>query len=246
MSKINKYILFILPFALACNNEHAFDCIKKTGTVKEYNISLSDTFDKINIRTNIDVSIIQGNVQKVKLTTGENLYPKINIRIEGNELFYENDNTCDWAREYGITKLQITTPDLKQIVYEGGGEIRSIGVLEFDTLSLDSKESSGDYFLDIKSNELNVTTKRISNFYISGIVNDLNIDFLTGDGRFCGKDLIAQNVFFYHNGTNDVMVFPIKALEGVIDRYGNLIYYNDPLIKLDVKTLSKGQLISEF
>ena len=40
------------------------------------------------------------------------------------------------------------------------------------------------------------------------------------------------------------MVFPIKALEGVIDRYGNLIYYNENnQINEIIKT--KDALISE-
>jgi len=192
------------------------------------------------------VDITQGVNQSVTLSTGENLFSKIDIRVSNGELIFENNNTCNWAREYGVTKLLITTQDLKDIIYEGGGVIQSIGTLSFDTLSIDSKESSGDYQLNIDANELNVTTKRISNFYITGSVNDLNIDFLTGDGRFYGKELIAQNVFFYHNGTNDIMVHPVKKLEGVIDRYGDLIFYNKPENPPSVLTYSKGRLVAEF
>lgn len=246
MKRAVIYISLVSSFLNGCNDENSFDCIKKTGTVKDYQIELLTSFHSIHINSNVDVDIMQGDNQSVRLTTGENLFPKINIKVSSGELIFENNNTCNWAREYGVTKLQITTPDLKSIIYEGGGVIRSIGKLAFDTLSIDSKESSGDYQLDIDANELNVTTKRISNFYITGSVNDLNIDFLTGDGRFYGKELIAQNVFFYHNGTNDVMVHPIKKLEGVIDRYGDLIYFNQPENPPSVVTYSKGKLVAKF
>ena len=166
--------------------------------------------------------------------------------MEGGVLTFRNDNSCNWAREYGTTKIQISTPDLKQIIYEGGATIKSVNTLVFDTLSIDSKDSSGDYILDIVSNELNITTKRISNFYITGTVNDLNLDFQTGDGRFYGKDLIAQNVFFYQNGTNDIMVYPVQTLEGIIDRYGNVIYYNAPINPPKVEKYSKGKLIGSY
>lgn len=243
MDRYCVYILFFLTPLISCNDENSFDCVKKTGKIKIYQIELTESFNAIHIISNVDVDIIQGTSQRVELTTGENLFPKMSLTVNNEELILENNNTCNWAREYGITKLKITTPDLNRIIYEGGGIVQSIGTLSFDTLFLDSKESSGDYILDLRANELNVTTKRVSNFYITGSVNDLNIDFLTGDGRFYGENLIAQNVFFYHNGTNDVMVYPIIKLEGVIDRYGNLIYYNQPENLPSVVTYSKGKLI---
>ncbi|MFT7161739.1 MAG: hypothetical protein ACI9GZ_002926 [Bacteroidia bacterium] len=246
MKKTRVYISLALFFLIGCNDDKSFDCLKKTGTVNDYQIELITPFNSIHISSNVDVDIIHGVSQSVILTTGENLFPEIEIIVSDGELIFENNNTCNLAREYGVTKLLITTPSLKRIIYEGGGVIQSIGTLSFDTLSIDTKESSGDYQLDIDANELNITTKRISNFYITGSVNDLNIDFLTGDGRFYGKDLIAQNVLFYHNGTNDIMVHPIKKLEGVIDRYGDLIYYNQPKNTPSVVTYSKGKLVAEF
>lgn len=245
MIRFCVYISFLISL-VGCNDENAFDCFKKTGAVKNYKIELLASFNSIQINSNVDVDIIQGVSQSVVLTTGENLFSKMDITVSNGELIFQNNNTCNLAREYGVTKLLITTPDLKRIIYDGGGVIQSLGTLSFDTLSLDSKESSGDYQLDINAHELNITTKRISNFYITGSVNDLNIDFLTGDGRFYGENLIAQNVFFYHNGTNDIMVHPIEKLEGVIDRYGDLIYYNLPTSSPEVTTFSKGRLIADF
>jgi len=228
---------------LSCDSKDAYDCVKKTGDILEYQVELSNSFDAIHIYSNVEVEIKQAPQQSVVLITGENLFDEMVIEVEDGVLTFENNNSCNWVREYGTTKIQITTPDLKQIIYEGGATISSVNTLEFDTLSIDSKDSSGDYILDIVSNELNITTKRISNFYITGTVNDLNIDFQTGDGRFYGKDLIAQNVSFYQNGTNDIMVYPVQTLEGVIDRYGNVIYYNTPANPPKVETYSKGKLI---
>ena len=184
MKHLISYISILL-FLLSCDSKDAYDCVKKTGDILDYQVELSEAFDTIHIYSNVEVEIKQAPLQ-------------------------------------------------------------SVNTLVFDTLSIDSKDSSGDYILDIVSNELNVTTKRISNFYITGTVNDLNLDFQTGDGRFYGKGLIAQNVFFYQNGTNDIMVYPVQTLEGIIDRYGNVIYYNAPVNPPKVKTYSKGKLIGSY
>ena len=245
MKHLISYISILL-FLLSCDSKDAYDCVKKTGDILDYQVELSEAFDTIHIYSNVEVEIKQAPLQSVVLSTGKNLYDKMAIEVAEGVLTFRNDNSCNWAREYGTTKLQISTPDLKQIIYEGEATIKSVNTLVFDTLSIDSKDSSGDYILDIVSNELNVTTKRISNFYITGTVNDLNLDFQTGDGRFYGKGLIAQNVFFYQNGTNDIMVYPVQTLEGIIDRYGNVIYYNAPVNPPKVKTYSKGKLIGSY
>ncbi|MFY0652031.1 MAG: DUF2807 domain-containing protein [Cyclobacteriaceae bacterium] len=242
MKKVLFYILIIFLLN-SCSDKDAFDCVKKSGTVRDYEITLSGGFDSLNISSNIDVDLIQGAHHRVVLTTGENLFDDIRVEVADGLLIFENNNTCNWARDYGVTKLQITTPDLRQIVYEGGGVFLSKTKLVFDTLTIDTKFSSGDFHLDIEANELNITSTRISNYYMTGSVNSLNLYYRSGDGRFYGKDLIAQHVSFYHFGTNDIMVYPVVSLEGTIDRYGNVIYYNDPINTPQVEELSKGRLI---
>lgn len=246
MKLLQVQILLVILVLVGCNDKDAYDCIKKTGRVNEYKIELTESFDRLHITSNIDVDLVQGGEQEVLLITGENLVDEIEVVVENGELVFQNNNTCNWAREYGVTRLKITTPELSQVVFESGGTLRSMNTLSFPDLVLDSKESSGDYILDIDMDSLKIITKRISNFYITGKVNELNLDFQTGDGRFYGENLIAQNITFYHNGTNDVMVYPVQSLQGTIDRYGNVIYYNEPMSAPNVETMSKGRLVRGF
>ncbi len=241
MKKI-VYILW-LGVLLSCNDQDAPGCLKKTGAIKTYEFSALEAFEVIHVQSPMDMELVQSNEYKVVLTTGENLINKIQVEEKEGVLSVRNDNSCNWARAYGNISLKVYMPELKRLVFESGGKITASDTLTFDELELDTGESSGDFEFALQADKLTIHSKRISNFYISGAVDSLKLDFTSGDGRFYGQNLKANHVHFYHNGTNDLMVYPIQSLSGVIDRYGNVLYYNEPVLAPDVQTLSKGRLI---
>ena len=84
----------------------------------------------------------------------------------------------------------------------------------------------------------------MSLFYLSGEVENLNINFANGDSRFEGENLIAQNVSVFHRGTNDMIVNPQQSITGSILSTGNVISVNQPPI-VDVEEVFNGRLIFE-
>ena len=78
--------------------------------------------------------------------------------------------------------------------------------------------------------------------FISGTTNNLFIGFYSGDARFEGANLIAQNVEIFHRSSNDMIINPQQSLIGEIRSTGDVISLNEPPV-VSVQELYTGRLI---
>jgi hypothetical protein len=227
----------------SCNDANAPHCLKTTGDIQQYSIAIDD-FTSIDVHNNIHVTIEQGMTQSVTLTTGTNMVDDITFEVIAGDLIIKDLNKCDWVRPYGNLHVHIVTPELSKIRSSGGGTITSKGILSFtEPLSLISEFYTADFILDIDMQRLRIVNNDLSNYYISGNVTDLDIGFYSGDGRFEGIDLTAENAIIFHRGTNDIRINATHSLTGEISKIGNVIYCIVPTI-IDVEILDdRGELI---
>ncbi|WP_299777174.1 head GIN domain-containing protein [uncultured Formosa sp.] len=248
---MKKIITLLVVLVLwACDSESANDCFQTSGKTISRTIAI-DAFSGVLVNRNIELTIIQGDDLKAYIETGENLMNDIVVEVVDGELQLTDNNTCNIVRDYDPTKITITTPNLEQIRSSTQFEVNSEGVLTFDKLELLSEDFNdsesfnvGDFRLELDVEELKVVSNNISVFYISGEANDLSVGFYAGSGRFEGADLIANTVYVYHRGSNDIIVNPLESLTGELVSTGDLIAKNRPEI-VDVDVLYKGELLFE-
>ena len=241
------YIFFTL-LLLTCDSENANDCFQTSGKIIQQEIDIS-SFESILVNRDIELIIEEGIDFSVLVETGENLLNDIEALVVDNQLRLKDNNTCNYVRDYGITKVFVSAPDLKSIRTSSQYEVSSNGVLNFSNITLYSEDFNtpgtftvGDFRLQINSSELRIISNNISSFYISGEVEDLYVGFFSGAGRFEGKDLNAQNVTVSHRGSNDMLVNPQVSLSGVLRGTGDLLSFNNPDI-VEVEQLYTGRLI---
>ncbi|MDH5365796.1 MAG: DUF2807 domain-containing protein [Cyclobacteriaceae bacterium] len=229
MIKSIRYIVLLITVSFwGCDNENAFDCVKTVGDFSTYEIALP-SFTEIEIIGDISLQIENSIEQSVSLTTGQNLYPKIDLKVVDGKLTVADNNDCSWVRKYGNTTLHIKSNNITSIKNSGSRNVNSIGTYNIaNNLYLISKNASGDYYLDVTGRELRISSNKVSNFYINGSIEKLFVGFYSGQGRFEGTDLIANNVNIFHRGSNDMMVNPQLLLTGSIEAFGNLIVTNVP------------------
>lgn len=91
---------------------------------------------------------------------------------------------------------------------------------------------------------MSITANGISNFYIDGQTNNLNVGFFAGDSRFEGKNLLAENVNITHKSSNDMLVNPQEKIEGNIYSLGDVRAFNQPTT-IDVTEHYHGRLLFE-
>lgn len=243
---MSKNYLAILCFIniISCDKEDAPGCFKSTGDIQEYAIDVSE-FVAIDIHNNINITIEEGISQSVTLTTGANLVNEITLEVIDKELVIKDLNKCNWVRDFGNLNVHIITPQLSQIRSSGGGVISSKGKLNFpNQLSLISRFYTADFKLNLNLKNLEIVNNDVSNFNLTGEVENLIVRVQSGDGRIEAKNLKSQNVIIFHYGTNDVVVNAAQSLKGELRSTGNIIYCTIPDI-LDIETFDdRARLIN--
>lgn len=244
----NYFYIFLFLFIVSCDSDDSGECFKTAGKIIQTELEL-DNFSQIVVHKHIELIIQQGDVQKVIIETGENLLSNISVEIINNELVLKNNTTCNFIREYDLTKVYVTSPKLDRIRNASELSVSSIGKLTYPSLYLmsvgdkDQFLSVGDWHLTIENQKLRIWSNGIANFYIKGATNDLDLNFSSGDTRFEGENFKANHITVKNISSNDLLVYPIESLKGEIYSTGDVISYNKPPI-VEVTALTKfGKLI---
>lgn len=249
MRKLTYILIFSLIFA--CDSENASDCFQKTGSIVQSEISV-DTFDKILVNRDIELVIREGAIQKIVVETGENLLNDVEVKVTDGKLILTDHNTCNYVRDYGVTKIDVTAPNITEIRSSTQYDISSDGVLTYPNLTILSEDfgapgtfTVGNFKLKIDNTSFNVVFNNLSNCFVSGKTDNLDIGFYAGTTtRFEGQDLVAQKVQIFTRSSNDIIVNPQLEIKGTITGTGDVISVNTPPV-VEVETPYKGRLIFE-
>ncbi|MEM5565945.1 head GIN domain-containing protein [Psychroserpens sp. AS72] len=236
---------------LSCNGENAPDCFQNAGDIieKEFDVEI---FTTITVFPRVELIVTDGPTQSVTVQTGEYLMSDIEVRVDDGRLKLYNNNGCNLTRDYGLTKVFVTTPNLTEIRNGSGITVSSQSILTFDNLTLISEDSNeedafstdGNFDLDIDCSSLRIVVNNLSTSFINGEVDNLKLEYYSGDARFEGRHLIAQNVNIFQRSSNDMIINAQQSLIGEIRSTGDVIVVNTPPI-IDVEQFYTGQLVFE-
>lgn len=246
-----KKLLFVgLTFLLlSCDSENSWDCLQAAGDSVSKEYILSD-FSKIRIEDDVTLYLKQGETQEVTLETGDNLLGDISVTLEEKTLVVKNYNNCNLVRDYGITKVFVTTPNLTEIRNSSAYDVIGEGILNFPKLTLVSNSSpgpetirkSGDFYLNINSEEFRITANGQSVFYITGKAEKATLSFEDEMPRFEGEDFLINELIVFQRSANKMMVNPQQSIIGKIVATGDVISHNRPPL-VDVKEFFTGRLL---
>lgn len=243
------YIILGIVF-IACNNENANDCFQTTGTIIQQEMTVTP-FTKIRVNRGVELIIKEGVDHEVIVESGENLITDVEVTVVNDQLILSDNNHCNFVRDYNVTKVYVTAPNLTEIKSATQYRIQSDGILNYNTLRLISEDFSdssglaiGELDLELNAQNIVVIGNNLTTFKLEGLTDNLDVRLFSGDGRFLGGNLIANNVTIYHRGTNDLVVNPQNELIGELRSTGNLIAKNHPPV-VDVQEFYTGRLIFE-
>lgn len=230
--------------------EKPSDCIESSGdtVVKEITVT---AFGKIKVYKGIQVVIKEGPNYKVEIQAGENFIDNIEVKQNGDQLVFRENASCNWVRDYGQTKIFITTPTLYEIYSKSDRDISSDGILTFPDLSIfsldkdadgESGAGTGDFHIQLQNNSLTIHNNNVSRFYLSGTTNLTYFNFYFGDGRIEAQNLLAKNITVFHRGSNDMIVYPTEKITGKLVSTGNVVLKNVPPI-VELEELYQGNVI---
>ncbi len=241
--------IFVIILLASCNSENAPDCFQNSGDIITQEFAVTP-FTKITVFENVEMIISEAPDYKVTVATGEFLMSDIEVKVEGDRLKLYDNNGCNLTRDYGITKIYVEAPNVDEIRSSTGLTIRSNGVLTYPSLKLLSEDDSGDFTrsgnfeIGVANQNVSVTVNALSTPTISGTTYKLTLFYASGDSRFEGRYLIAQEVNIFHRGTNDITVNPQVKLSANLISTGNVISVNTPA-DLDIQEQYIGRVIFE-
>lgn len=244
-----KVLLAVALLLFGCHGENAPDCLQNSGDLIRGEVSLSE-FTKITVFENVALVLKQGDVQRVEIETGEYLRDEISATVEGDRLLLKDTNDCNYFREYGLTTVYVTSPDISEIRSSTGWPIKSDGVLGYESLTLlsesfnnpESETTDGEFDLEVDTQNLGVVVNGIAYFKLKGNTENLRLTIAAGDSRIEAGNLSAQSVSLNHRGSNDMFVNPQRVIFGRIRGVGDVISSNRP-DTVTVEELYKGRLV---
>lgn len=244
------YLLVIVLFG-SCNSEEGLNCFQTAGSIVQQEFEVK-AFEKILVRERVQLIVSQGPEQRVVVETGENLMNDIVVTSINNTLSVKNNNGCNLVRDYGITKVFVTSPNLIEIRNSSGLTVESDGVLSYDRLLLISEDEEnqdqfhidGDFRLDLDVGSISILGTGLSNYFLTGTADEGLFEIFNGDGRVEAQDLLVTDLTVFHRGTQKMIVHPLNSIVGEIRGYGDIISVNQPPI-VDVQEFYTGRLIFE-
>lgn len=246
------FYIFLLLVITSCGISE--DCFKGNGNPITQTFPL-ENFTKIKVYTGVGLVVKEGPNYEVKVVTNDKILDNIDVSLQGNMLVVKDNSSCNIARDYGQTVVYVTVPDgsILPLVQElelhckTEQKIQSEGVLHSPIIRLFSIDLSdgagtGDFHVNLDNSQLVVESNNVSNYYTNGHCEEMLLNFYFGNGRFYGENLHVENVKVYHRGSNDMIIFPIQKIEGIINATGNVILKNIPPI-VDVEEVFRGRVI---
>lgn len=245
------YIISLSLLVLVSSCGISEDCFKGNGNAITQSFPL-ENFTKIKVYEGVGLVIKEGPNYEVIIKTSDNILPNLEVNLEGEMLVVKDNSTCNIARDYGLTTVYVTSPNLTEIHSKTEQDIKSDGVLNYPNLNLYAVDLSdgagtGDFRLLLNTSNLYVESNNVSNFYLSGNSENLHVFFAWGNGIFYGENLLIHNLLsLFHRGSNEIIIYPKNILTGEIYSTGNVILKNNPSQIPNVTQYSTGKLINNF
>lgn len=237
-----------LFLANGCNSEKSGDCLQTAGDMTR-EVRMVDDFSTITVFEYLNLVVRQGPNFSVEVESGKNLLNEITAEVIDGRLVLRNENRCNLFRDYGISTVYVTAPNLTQIRSGTGFLVSSDGPLAYPNLTLiserfndpEAEATDGEFEIDFAGTRLNVTVNGIAYLQLRGTADLFNVFIAAGDARIEAQELQARVVEINHRGSNDLFVDPQDRIEGVIRGYGDVIGVNRPA-EVEVSELFNGRL----
>ena len=157
-------------------------------------------FQKVKLRTSVDVVITEGPTAQTRVTVDGNLQPLLTTKVEGDTLVISTEgNGIDESRG---SKVELVMPKLEGVEIHGSGDVRVQRSSAADTLEL-GIHGSGD--LSFRGSARSVTARIQGSGDMrlgGGKAEQLAVE-IHGSGNVSAKELPTRSATVSINGSGD-------------------------------------------
>jgi len=162
-----------------------------------------DEFTRIVIQGAMDLNVVAGKSQSVKITADDDYLNRVETRVEDNTLYLSQEG----RRWHDVdVEVEITVRSLDGIFLEGAADIVATG---------------------IKSDEFDLEIDGAGDVTLEGTCGSLTIE-INGAGDVDAEDLKCKSVDATINGAGDIDAYASESVEAVLNGVGDITICGDP------------------
>lgn len=240
-----RNLVFLVFFLFSCQKAADRSCWKFTGAETNKVVSLGE-FDRLQVGPYMDFLLVQDSLNFVEIIGGENLVNFVTVDLVEGQLQIFNKNKCRFLRSQKkkiLVKIHFTA--LKEVIFEGSGEMKNEGILQMHDFVLTLQEGSGTVDLQLNGDHLNVSAEPSwANYILAGHFEKANITVkgnAYGDTRNLQVDssltVVSRSAASLHINANACSI-----LQGETWSNGNVYYYGTPQA-MKWQNFGKGKLL---
>ncbi len=236
----------ILSHLTSCSDLN--DCFSSSGA-SQTQIFEVDFFDKLVVRQNVSLEIIQSEEEFVEIKAGSNRIDEVYVFVQDSTLFIETGDLCTAGFSSAPVQAVVSTASLREIRNSSQFAIKGKGVLTYPRLALLSNRdfggptiNVGDFDLEVDNEFVWINTSGASMFHIKGKTQRFDFGIYTATGKIEARNLLADTIWTSHRGYSEVHVSPKNVLKGEIRSTGNITLHRIPEI-IDLEETFSGQLL---
>jgi hypothetical protein len=232
----NVFYLLALPLLLllaSCSNSVSYN--------REEDISEKKPLNGVN-RLQLDgvftLTLKQSDEEFIQVEGPSELIDKLVIDQQGDLLVLEMEKIEGFNFNKGDFKITLSLKDLKELQYDGVGNVKTNGTFIVDTLHIKGN-GVGNLTLDLITNLLNADFDMVGNIDLQGKA-DRAIFTNNGVGNLDASQLRVQDLDLNSSGIGKAEVFCVGNLSLVVDGIGKVSYTGNPtIVKKEVSGIGK-------
>ncbi len=185
-----------------------------------------------------NLTLTQSDDESIEVEGPSVLIDKLIIDQEGDLLVLKMEKIDGFNFNKGDFKIRISLKDLKELNYEGVGNLKTNGLFKVGDLKL-LGNGVGNLELELEAKEIDADFDMVGNITLTG--NAYRAIFENnGVGKLDASQLIVENMEVKSSGIGKVVVHCKGDLSLVVDGIGKVSYSGNPrIIKKEVSGIGK-------
>ena len=182
-------------------------------------------FDGVRSSGSIDVEVMNGDKQMVKVEADDNIMPfvitnvengMLNVHLRPNQVYHDIN-----------VKVYVSAPSLSRLYVSGSGSITSKGSITDEDRIEFKVSGSGDINSLVDAPAITADVSGSGTLKLAGRTKDFNCS-VGGSGDLKCKDLLSENTAVSVSGSGNANVFASVSLNAKASGSGNIYYSGNP------------------
>ncbi len=221
-----RFLLVFLSIVvlLSCEENGFLDAGEETTISREL-----DNFNTVCVNDIFALKLVQDTINKIEITTGENLVDQISTKISDTTLCIDNENMMRWSRDYEDVKLRLHLRNLRKLRLNAPCDVTTANAISSYKIDVWNIANAGTIEMQVETVVFYFVNSSTStgDFHFSGTTRIAGC-WIRGSGHYNSMELMSEFTNIHQSSIADAYVYSGNALNVWIDSKANLYYTGEP------------------